>query len=1797
MKLNVIVKLLLVLLAWMCCSNLSAQTTPPVPGGFATTGNMAAARNSHTATMLNDGTVLIAGGLAAYASGSGLNSAELYNPSTGVFTSIASPLNLGVFNHTATLLNDGKVLIAGGQLAWTPADATAQAEVFDPVTGAFTPTVGLTIPRQQHTATLLPNGKVLIVGGYSQSQGAVASAELYDPMAGTFTATGSLANARYGQTATLLNNGNVLIAGGYSAGELSSAELYDPIQQTFSSTTDAATGSTTTLNEPRFLHTATLLNSGQVLFTAGVNASSYPNPSSTAELFDPTTGDFRYTTDINGAQTFLNTARYFHSVSLGNNGMVLIAGGQIDGNGTPTPYTELYDPVAQTFTYTADINTNLTALGTARYDATSTLLTNGNVLIAGGVTSVIPVVFPTSLFATASAELYGPLTPNPLRPTISWATPASITYGTLLSGTQLNATAAVLGPLAVPSLPGTFAYSPALGSVLPAGNQTLSVTFTPTDATDYTTAMATVTLAVSQATPTISWATPAAMNYGTLLSSTQLNATASVPGAFAYSPAAGAVLPAGNQTLSMTFTPTDATDYTTATDSVTLVVNQAMPTISWVAPAAITYGTPLSSTQLNATASVPGNYVYSSAAGAVLPAGNQILSVTFTPTDTIDYTTATTSVTLTVIAVVNQPPTITSGGSITFVEGTPGSFTLTATGYPTPTLTEAGALPVGVLFTDNGNGTATLSGTPATGSGGTYSLTFTANNGVGAAAMQLFTLTVNAAARITSGSSTTFTVGSPGWFTVSAAGGPIPALSEIGSMPAGVIFVDNGNGTATLSGTPSVGSAGAYSITLSANNGVGAAATQIFTLMVNQGPAITSGSATIFTVGAAGSFLLTATGAPIPALTESGALPAGVTFTNNGNGTAMLSGTPAVGVGGVYPLILSATNSVATTTQSFTLTVVQGIAITSGSTTTFTVGSQGWFSVTATGFPVPALSETGNLPTGVTFADNGNGTATLTGTPAALTGGLYGITIKATNGGTTPDATQSFTLMVNQGAAIITGNSTTFTVGVQGTFTVTSTGDPTPALTEAGPLPIGVSFTDSGSGTGILTGTPVSGTAGTYPITINASNGVGSATIQSFTLTVNQGPAITSTNSVTFNELVAGSFTVTATGSPTPALTEEGNLPTGVTFVDNGNGSATLSGTPAAGTGGLYGFTIRASNAVVPDATQSFTLAVGQAAAITSANAATFIAGNAGSFTVTASGIPTPSLGESGALPNGVAFNAAMGVLSGTPGTGTGGVYKISFVAHNGVGADATQSFTLTVDQAPAITSSSSVKFGAGAYASFLATTTGFPKSALNDSGLLPSGVTLTDNGNGTATLAGTPATGSEGTYVITLTASNGVGLPAVQSFTLRVYGETGPVFTSPNHFTATAAGPLSPGGVQLTTFTVITTGSPIPKLICPQCGQAGTFRDNGDGTATWVFDAGGARIGGSGNIGTFPFSITATGAGGAAYPVVQVVSVTVVAPKLPAITSANHAVFNSGTLNNSFTVTTTGAPAPVIQATIGAGGVHPPQPLPSFQFTDNGNGTATLGGPYWSLGTYTIQITATGYGGAAHAVTQTFSLLVVGANESEPVFTSPNHFTAAAAGQFSPSGPVGPVQLTTFTVITTGSPIPKLICPQCGQAGTFRDNGDGTATWVFDAGGARIRGNIGTFPFSITATGAGGAAYPVVQVVSVTVVAPKLPAITSANHAVFTAGTFGSFTVTTTGSPAPVLTYHVTTTGGLGGLSFTDNGNGTATLSGSPCNFCYFGISPLPNPLSIQITATGYGGAAHAVTQMFNLLVAPPPQ
>jgi Galactose oxidase, central domain/Kelch motif len=337
-----------------------AKVTYFTAGIWTSTGSLSTVRAQNTATLLPDGTVLVAGGHNPSPATASLASAEIYDPAAGTWSPTGS-LATGRSDHTATLLPDGKVLVAGG-FAGVPESELASAEIYDPVSKLWSSTGNLATARAGQTATLLANGTVLIAGGFG-SAGALNSAELYDPTAGTWAATGNLSVARTGHTATLLLNGAVLVASG------SSAEIYNPTAGAWTPTGSLATARTS--------FTATLLPNGTVLVAGGATTEFISAAS--AEIYDPTAGTWAPTGN-------LINARSSHSAARLPNGSVLVAGGYQSGY---LASSEVYDPVAHTWSTVGSLNT-------ARYEQTATLLNNGTVLVAGG----------SAGGALASAEVY-----------------------------------------------------------------------------------------------------------------------------------------------------------------------------------------------------------------------------------------------------------------------------------------------------------------------------------------------------------------------------------------------------------------------------------------------------------------------------------------------------------------------------------------------------------------------------------------------------------------------------------------------------------------------------------------------------------------------------------------------------------------------------------------------------------------------------------------------------------------------------------------------------------------------------------------------------------------------------------------------------------------------------------------------------------------------------------------------------------------------------------------------------------------------------------------------------------------------------------------------------------------------------------------------------------------------------------------------------------------------------------------------------------------------------------------------
>jgi N-acetylneuraminic acid mutarotase len=319
------------------------------------TGPLAVARFSHTATVLPNGMVLVAGGCC------GLNYPEFYDPALGTWSSKCCGGPDSFLGFTATLLANGKVLFAGGQQMTDEGIATAAVDLYDSVSGTWSAAASLPSALVGHTATLLASGKVLVAGGAGSTAFGVistANALLYDPVSDAWSATGNLVAPVSNATATLLSNGKVLVVAG------SIAQLYDPVTGTWSATGSLATA--------RYAQTATLLSNGKVLVTGGTNGATSDAGLSSAELYDPVAGIWSNTGG-------LITARYSHTATLLPNGTVLVAGGY-NSSLIPLGSAELYDPVAGTWTATG-------SLLMARVFHAASLLPNGVVLVSGGITA------------------------------------------------------------------------------------------------------------------------------------------------------------------------------------------------------------------------------------------------------------------------------------------------------------------------------------------------------------------------------------------------------------------------------------------------------------------------------------------------------------------------------------------------------------------------------------------------------------------------------------------------------------------------------------------------------------------------------------------------------------------------------------------------------------------------------------------------------------------------------------------------------------------------------------------------------------------------------------------------------------------------------------------------------------------------------------------------------------------------------------------------------------------------------------------------------------------------------------------------------------------------------------------------------------------------------------------------------------------------------------------------------------------------------------------------------------------
>ncbi len=390
----------LIAVAIAACAGGGVTETPPVfltspQGSRVEALAMTTARANAAATRLRDGRVLICGGTATGQVGGVLSSAELYDPVARTFTPTGS-MTVPRAGQTITMLRDGRVLLTGGVQNVGFRSQLSSAEIYDPAAGRFSATGSMSVPREGHTATMLRDGTVLIVGGSDNGIHTLDSAEIFDPSIGTFSRAGHLHQPRVAHVAALLGTGKVLIAGGGRGGMPSgyisydTAEMYDPSTRSFTAVrahmkSDRVGAAAVKLNDGRALIVGG--KSGRVVTSRNRNLSSL-TPLNTAEIFDPESGTFIRTGDM-------SAPHYLATATMLDNGNVLVVGGWTIRGPLVVGMrdAEVYQPETNRFVHVGQTNV-------ARLTNTATLMNDGEVLVAGGVAD--------KALITASVEFYSP---------------------------------------------------------------------------------------------------------------------------------------------------------------------------------------------------------------------------------------------------------------------------------------------------------------------------------------------------------------------------------------------------------------------------------------------------------------------------------------------------------------------------------------------------------------------------------------------------------------------------------------------------------------------------------------------------------------------------------------------------------------------------------------------------------------------------------------------------------------------------------------------------------------------------------------------------------------------------------------------------------------------------------------------------------------------------------------------------------------------------------------------------------------------------------------------------------------------------------------------------------------------------------------------------------------------------------------------------------------------------------------------------------------------------------------------
>ncbi|MGB5138681.1 MAG: tandem-95 repeat protein, partial [Candidatus Zixiibacteriota bacterium] len=991
---------------------------------------------------------------------------------------------------------------------------------------------------------------------------------------------------------------------------------------------------------------------------------------------------------------------------------------------------------------------------------------------------------------------------------------------------------------------------------------------------------------------------------------------------------------------------------------------------------------------------------------------------------------------------VNQAPVLAAIGPKSVNEGVLLTFSDSTTDADgtIPTMS-AVSVPAGASFVNNGNGTGTFTWTPGFSQSGVFNVTFIASDGA-LADSEVVAITVNNVNQppalaaigpksVNEGVLLTFND------SATDGDGTIPAMSAVG-VPTGASFVNNGNGTGTFTWTPNFTQSGAFNVTFIASDGTLADSEVVVITVnnVNQAPVLAAIGPKSVDEGVLLTFNDSATDADgtIPTMSAVG-VPAGASFINNANGTGTFTWTPNFTQSGVFSVTFIASDGSLADSEVVSVTVTninQAPMLAAIGPKSVNEGVQ--LSFNSSGSDVdgstPAMAAA-NIPAGANFIDNADGTGTFTWTPNFAQSGVFNVTFIASDGALADSEVVAITVNdINQAPVLASIGPRSADEGVLLNFNTSATDadGAIPSMTAVN-LPLGANYVDNGNGTGTFNWTPSFTQSGVYNVTFIASDGslADSEVVAMNVNNVNQAPVLAAIGAQNVNEGVLLTFSPSATDpdATTPSMTAVG-LPSGASYLDNGNGTGTFNWTPSFAQSGVVNVTFIASDGTladsevvaitVDDVNQAPTLAaIGPKSVPENANL---------NFNVSASDVD-------GTTPTFVAEDSPINATFTDNGNGTGtfdfnpdftqsGVYNVRFIASDGALAD-TELVAITVNNVSlppvlaaigpkSVDENANLNFGVSASDPDLTTPT---LSAVG----VPLTATFTDNGNGTGTFDFTPSFAQAGVYNVTFIASDGaIADSEVVAITVNNVNRA-PLLA--------AIGPKNVEEGVLLSFNDSATDpdGAIPSMSAANLPVGATFVDNANGTGTFDFTPDFTQAG--------VFNITFIASDGSLADS-EVVAITVNnvnrVPVLAAI--GPKSVAENANLNFATSATDPDLTTPVLTATgLPAGAAY----------TDNGNGTATFDFTpnFTQSGVFNVTFIASD---GALADSEVVAITVTNTNRT-PVL-------AAIGAQIVTEG------ANLNFGISSSDPdgaTPTLSALSIPLNATLTDNGDGAGTFNFD--------------------------------------------------------------------------------------------------------------------------------------------------